>query len=249
MKDLKPAAAEAPTAPNSPDMGRHPGPFTLGPSRPARRSGRRTGKITGGHVDERPYRGIGLSCRFRARTVPADHAPELVDEIEERLRRANGRGTTGSISGCGLSFNDAAPEIRTIVVAAPQPIIRLIFHLPVKPVTLVVPPTYQYSVQLEKAERLLKKCLKNAPLPGDPSPSLEAVGRPERPGRLRPEQHLLCEKPGQLSPVWHSGYSLGKKIPGRGHLMVRCSRCPGLPASARRARSKKRISCSAPIAA
>ena len=106
-----------------------------------------------------------LACHgFRARTVSADHAPELKAEIEERHRRGEFAEEfyRERLLDIRSSFNDAEPEIRTlIVVAAPQPIIRLIFHLPVKPVTLVVPPTYQYGVN-EKAERLLKKCLKRA---------------------------------------------------------------------------------------
>lgn len=88
-----------------------------------------------------------LGCEICA--VSAAHIPELKAEYET-LRAAGELGDTSYHISQGLTkeIQDEAFALRTVlVVAAPSPIVRLVFHHEGRRRTVLIPPTYQDYVK------------------------------------------------------------------------------------------------------
>ncbi|MBE3140541.1 MAG: epoxyqueuosine reductase [Thermoplasmata archaeon] len=167
---------------------------------------------------------------FRARSVSIIHIAELKEKIEE-LHRQNAFSEDffrERLTDFRFGFSESMPEARSLIVAAfPQPRIRITFTLRSGPISLIVPPTYQYDPNVT-AERLLKNILRrtghrlartNLPL------KLLAV----RSGLGVYGRNNICYIPGMGSfhrlMAFCTDHPLNKDSWGKAILMDTCSRC------------------------
>lgn len=132
---------------------------------------------------------ILLPLGMRASAVSAAHIPELAAEYETQHICGDMSDTSYSISK-GLTDNEEINAIAAgqsiIVVAAPSPLNKLIFHYGGKPHTVLIPPTY---MDYEQKPPIIEKAL-NAALEGA---AFRAVYRWRLPAKLLAVRSGLAE--------------------------------------------------------
>lgn len=86
---------------------------------------------------------------FKAKIVSVEHVPELQETIKKNL--ASGKIDKAVYRDYGSYFDNAIPEDISwersiIIIAAPRPILEVVFTIDGKKLSAIIPPTYEHSV-------------------------------------------------------------------------------------------------------
>ena len=95
---------------------------------------------------------VGLQKEgFQARTVPVDRLPQLREDIETHLRAGQlDKNLNDAYLGFVYNMPEDLPEAKSIIViAVPQPQIRISFQYKGSTIPMVVPPTYANGAAID----------------------------------------------------------------------------------------------------
>lgn len=98
----------------------------------------------------------------RGRIVSVKHIEDLKNELEKRYKSDlfDEEFYKKELTGFNFSISESNPEAESlIVVAVPQPIVRVIFNLDGKPFPCIVPPNYSHKTD-KRAKNILESRLK-----------------------------------------------------------------------------------------
>ncbi|MBW2408875.1 MAG: epoxyqueuosine reductase [Deltaproteobacteria bacterium] len=94
---------------------------------------------------------------YRAKIIPSDHIHDLQEEIESQHRQGffNEEFYTEELGGFDFKIDDGFTESNSlIIVAAPQPPMRVTFKLSGDSFTCIIPPTYSLETDRQTQDML-----------------------------------------------------------------------------------------------
>ncbi len=98
---------------------------------------------------------------FKAKTVSVDHVPELAQDIDDKHRKGlfDPEFYQAELSSFNFNIPEQLPQATSIIiVAAPQPKVRIQIDWNGKPCPVLIPPTYSYATD-DKAKEILEDTL------------------------------------------------------------------------------------------